>query len=145
MTPFDTINSFFQAIIDKKVAAICAFYVPDEHTYVILEGPRLSTLGYEAIAKGWKDFCVSTIHLKTIHWVEGPFEEAVSQMAWVSGIVHLTISIQGKTFEQTFRTSFVLKKSDNTEGGWLIRHEHVSGALADPYGIGDWLKPNDDK
>jgi hypothetical protein len=25
-------------------------------------------------------------------------------------------------------------------GRWLIRHEHVSGALQDPYGIGDWLK-----
>jgi hypothetical protein len=154
MNSIETINHFYQAIIDKNVAQICATYVQDEQTYVVLEGPRLTTLGFSKIEKGWIDFSASTIALKSIKWLEGPFAEEEKTMAWVGGVIKLTVSIGDKPFEQTFRASFVLKKAQNTEGvqniiklktqssklKWLIRHEHVSGALADPYGIGDWLK-----
>jgi ketosteroid isomerase-like protein len=149
MTAIDTINHFFQAIIDKNAAAIGTYYVQDDQTYVVLEGPRLTTLGFSKIQKGWIDFCDSKLTLDKIEWLEGAFSEEEKTMAWVGGIIKLTVSIGEKPFEQTFRASFVLKKnkkSKNTEGGihaqpiWLIRHEHVSGALADPYGIGDWLK-----
>ena len=58
-------------------------------------------------------------------------------MAWLAGIIRLAVKVKDKTFTQTFRASFVLLKE---EGFWKIRHEHVSGALEDPYGIGDWLK-----
>ena len=140
MTPITTINAFFQAIIDKNAAKIGHFYVQDEQTYVVLEGPRLTTLGFEKIQKGWFDFCDSRLTLDSIDWLEGPFSEAETAMAWVGGVIKLTVSIDNeKSFEQTFRASFVLKKlAENSN--WLIRHEHVSGALADPYGIGDWLK-----
>jgi ketosteroid isomerase-like protein len=141
MTSIETINHFYQAIIDKNTSKICSFYVQNEQTYVVLEGPRLTTLGFSKIEKGWIDFCASGLTLDKIEWLEGPFCEESTDMAWVGGVIRLTISITGKSFEQTFRASFVLRKSiENTEGGWLIRHEHVSGALADPYGIGDWLK-----
>ncbi len=140
MTPITTINAFFQAIIDKNAAKIGSYYVQDEQTYVVLEGPRLTTLGFEKIQKGWFDFCDSRLTLDSIDWLEGPFSEAETTMAWVGGVIKLTVSIGNeKSFEQTFRASFVVKKKD-TNGEWLIRHEHVSGALADPYGIGDWLK-----
>ena len=145
MTAIETINQFFQAIIDKNAAKICTFYVQDEQTYVVLEGPRLTTLGFSKIEKGWFDFCDSKLTLDSIEWLEGPFSEEESKMAWVGGIVKLTVAIGAQPFTQTFRASFVLKKGKNalnTEGGWLIRHEHVSGALTDPYGIGDWLKKN---
>jgi hypothetical protein len=59
-------DAFFQAIIEKRVADICASYVPSEETYVILEGPRYTTLGYEKIAKGWADFCQSPLSLRSI-------------------------------------------------------------------------------
>jgi hypothetical protein len=169
MTPITTINAFFQAIIDKNAAKIGSYYVQDEQTYVVLEGPRLTTLGFEKIQKGWFDFCDSRLTLDSIEWLEGPFSEAETTMAWVGGVIKLTVSVGNeKSFEQTFRASFVLKNAENsknTEGAfdvgfgmsdvggsfpksqirnpksvWLIRHEHVSGALADPYGIGDWLK-----
>ena len=140
MTPITTINAFFQAIIGKNAAEIGSFYVQDAHTYVVLEGPRLTTLGFEKIQKGWFDFCDSRLTLDSIDWLEGPFSEAETAMAWVGGVIKLTVSIGSETsFEQTFRASFVVKKLDGN-GDWLIRHEHVSGALADPYGIGDWLK-----
>jgi ketosteroid isomerase-like protein len=137
-TPIETINQFYQAIMDKDAATICGYYVPDEQTYVVLEGPRLTTLGYSKIEKGWIDFCASAIALEAIDWQEGPFSEIDHLMAWVGGVIRLKVSIKGTCFEQTFRASFVLKKGSDTEGGWLIRHEHVSGALTDPYGIGDW-------
>ncbi len=170
MTAIETVNAFFQAIIDKNAAKICTFYVQDEQTYVVLEGPRLTTLGVSKIEKGWFDFCDSKLTLDSINWLEGPFSEEEKTMAWVGGVIKLVVSVGEKSFEQTFRASFVLKKGKkrkNTEGvsdfgfgmsdvgsasltsdipnpksGWLIRHEHVSGALTDPYGIGDWLKSN---
>jgi ketosteroid isomerase-like protein len=144
MTPIHTINAFFQAIIDKNAQKIGTFYVQDEQTYVVLEGPRLTTLGFEKIQKGWFDFCDSRLTLDKIEWLEGPFSEAETRMAWVGGVIKLTVSIANeKSFEQTFRASFVVKKLDK-KGNWLIRHEHVSGALTDPYGIGDWLKEKAD-
>ena len=70
MLPVETINHFYQSIIDKNVEAIRASYVLSEETYVILEGPRYTTLGYEKIAKGWGDFCDSPLTLNKIEWVE---------------------------------------------------------------------------
>ena len=55
-SPTTAINDFYQAIIDRKVAAIHASYIAKEDTYVILEGPRLATTGFSKIAKGWIDF-----------------------------------------------------------------------------------------
>ena len=144
MTAIETINQFFQSIIDKNAAKIGTFYVQDEQTYVVLEGPRLTTLGFSKIQKGWFDFCDSKLTLDKIEWLEGPFSEEEKTMAWVGGVIKLTVSIGDKPFEQTFRASFVLRRDVAMQrlynGEWLIRHEHVSGALQDPYGIGDWLK-----
>ncbi len=139
MTPTATVNAFYQAIIAKDASAICSYYMPDEHTYVVLEGPRLTTRGFALIEKGWQDFCTSGLSLLAIEWTEGPLEEVCTDMAWVAGVIRLRVEVKHRVFEQVFRASFVLRKS-TTE--WKIRHEHVSGALADPYGIGDWLKQN---
>jgi ketosteroid isomerase-like protein len=106
-----------------------------------LEGPRLTTLGFSKIEKGWIDFCASGLTLDGIEWLEGAFSEETMDMAWVGGVIRLKVSVNQQSFEQTFRASFVLRKNiDTNTSRWLIRHEHVSGALTDPYGIGDWLK-----
>ncbi len=139
MTPAATVNAFYQAIIAKNAPDICSYYAPDDHTYVVLEGPRLTTRGFALIEKGWYDFCASGLSLLAIEWTEGPFEEIGADMAWVAGIIRLKVEVKGRAFEQIFRASFVLRKPNHE---WKIRHEHVSGALADPYGIGDWLKQN---
>ncbi len=136
-TPLSCIDQFYAAITAKNAPLICTHYVPDEDTYVVLEGPRLTTRGYAKIAKGWDDFCQSGLSLSRIEWLEGPFEETSTDMAWIGGIIRLTIELKGKEFERVFRATFVLRWHD---GGWRIRHEHVSAALEDPYGIGDWLK-----
>lgn len=141
-SPTDAIDAFYAAIRAKDAAQIETYYVQDEGTYVILEGPRLATKGFAAIRKGWVDFCTSGLTLAGIDWLDGPFVETGADMAWVGGIIRLSVELgmsAGATrrFEQTFRATFVMRA---VEGNWKIRHEHVSGALADPYGIGDWLK-----
>ena len=139
MSPTETINHFYQSIIDKRVEDIRESYVPSEETYVILEGPRYTTLGFEKIAKGWGDFCNSPLTLNKIEWVEGPFEETSADMAWIGGMIVLTVEVKGKEFAVQFRSTFVLRKND--QNNWQIKHEHVSAPLEDPYGVGDWLKP----
>lgn len=137
MTPIAAVNASFQNIVDKNADAICAGYYEGEDLYVILEGPRLSNRGHANISKGWRDFVSSGLSLLDVSWTEGPFEEVTEQMAWVGGVIVLKIEVNGRTFEQVFRSTFVLTKQDNQ---WKIKHEHVSAAHEDPYGIGDWLK-----
>ncbi|HBB32198.1 MAG TPA: hypothetical protein DDZ80_28205 [Cyanobacteria bacterium UBA8803] len=137
-TVIDQIDSFFSAILRKEVELICQNYVPDESTYVFVEGPRYSTIGYTNIAKGWQDFCNSVLQLESIEWVEGPFHQESGTLAWVAGMMVLTVAVKGQRLQQTFRATFVLHK--NELGGWQIRHEHISSPLDDPYGIGDWLQ-----
>jgi ketosteroid isomerase-like protein len=141
MTALETINSHYQVIIDKDVEGICSKYFPSEETYVILEGPRLTTIGFEKIKKGWTDFCASNLKLISINWMEGPFVEEAATMAWVAGIISLKVAVNDTEFENIFRSTFVLIKQ---EDDWKIKHEHVSLVHADPYGIGDWLKKDNE-
>jgi len=138
MNAIEAINQSYRHIIEKSIEGICNGYVDSEELYVILEGPRLSNRGAKNIFKGWGDFCNSPITLENIEWTEGPYTEEMENMAWVGGIVDLTVAVQGKTFTKTFRATFVLTKPDGIN--WKIKHEHVSAAHEDPYGIGDWLK-----
>jgi ketosteroid isomerase-like protein len=137
MNAVETVNAHYSVIIAKDIEGICDKYMPSEKTYVVLEGPRLTTTGYDRIRKGWTDFCASSLSLLAIDWTEGPFSEETAEMAWVSGIIRLRVAIDADPFENIFRASFVLRRA---EGKWKITHEHVSIAHPDPYGIGDWLK-----
>lgn len=137
MNPIETVNEHYKVIIEKNLDGILDKYFPAEQTYVVLEGPRLTTIGFEKISKGWTDFCVSPITLESINWTEGPFTEVQDNMAWVAGIVQLKVKIGNNYLENTFRSTFVLVLHNNK---WKIQHEHVSVAHPNPYGIGDWLK-----
>jgi len=136
MNAIETINDSYQKIINKDAEGISAGYEASEELYVVLEGPRLTNRGHKNISKGWADFCNSGLTLKSIEWQEGPYSEETDAMAWVGGIVELKVQVGDKTITRTFRASFVLT---NKTGPWLIKHEHVSAAMEDPYGIGDWL------
>jgi ketosteroid isomerase-like protein len=143
MSAVEVINAHYEAIVNKQLEAILNKYVESESTYVVLEGPRLTTIGFTKIATGWKAFCESGLALESINWVEGPFVEEHSTMAWVAGIIVLKVAVtknnENSFFENTFRATFVLLKTENV---WKIKHEHVSVVHPDPYGIGDWLKNN---
>lgn len=131
------IEKFWDAVKAKEIEGIEAAYIPSESTYVILEGPRFSTMGTTAIFKGWQDFLNSEINMNGYEWVEGPFEEIDGSTGWIGGITDLSLKVGEKIFSNRFRISFVMKKY---EDDWKIRHEHVSAPMEDPYGVGDWLK-----
>ena len=137
MTAIQAINESYQHIIEKDISRITGGYKDADDLYVILEGPRLSNRGAKNIFKGWADFCDSAVCLEKIEWTEGPYSEEMEDMAWVGGVIDLTVAVNEKKFTRTFRSTFVLTK---VEGQWKIKHEHVSAAHEDPYGIGDWLK-----
>ena len=92
MSALQTINDHYQLIISKDIDGICSKYYPSEETYVILEGPRLTTKGYTKIKKGWTDFCASALQLISINWTEGPFAEETEGMAFVAGIILLRVT-----------------------------------------------------
>lgn len=134
------LDKFFQAIIDKREEDIRLSYWPGDETYVILEGPRLATLGFAKISEGWIDFCRSKIFLDRVEWLEGPMEFPFEGSVTLAGVIRLVGGIDGgEPFDKTFRATFLLRDS---VWGWKILHEHVSGALTDPYGIGDWKRQN---
>lgn len=137
-TALEQINNFFHTILSKQSIQISQNYIPQEDTYVFVEGPRYSTLGYTNIAKGWQDFCNSALSLKNIEWVEGPYTQEYEQIAWVAGIVLVKVAVKSQLIQQKFRATFILQK--NEIGNWQIQHEHLSAPLPDPYGIGDWLQ-----
>lgn len=131
------IEKFWDAVKKKEIDGIKEAYIESESTYVILEGPRYSTMGTTLIFKGWQDFLSSTINMAGYEWVEGPYEEIEGNIGWIGGITDLSLQVGDKVFSNRFRITFVMKEQD---GDWKIRHEHVSAPMEDPYGVGDWLK-----
>ena len=131
-------EAHFAAIINKDVEPILNSYSRSEDLLVFVEGPRWATLGYENVARGWRDFISSDIALKSCVWVENLQSKIIGEMGFVGGIVELQVQIKDKSLTIRFRGTFVFEKS--ADGEWRIVHEHFSQPAADPYGIGDWLK-----
>ena len=131
-------EAHFAAIINKDVERILNSYSHSEDLLVFVEGPRWATLGYENVAKGWRDFISSDIALKNCVWVENLQSKRIGEMGFVGGIVELQVQIKEQAATIKFRGTFVFEQS--SDGEWRIIHEHFSQPAADPYGMGDWLK-----
>lgn len=141
--PFDPSNptkwadDFIGTIIGERIAEVISSYDPSDETYVFLEGPRWSTKTGERVAFGWKAFLNSPIRMVSHRWSEGPFAVVEGKMAWIAGIVDLTVRVGDRTVELTLRGTYVLR--EHRPGEWGVVHEHFSKPLEDPYGLGDWL------
>ncbi len=135
--PVAFINGFYQSIMERNARDICACYKISDETYVILEGPRLATRGFDLIKEGWESFCLSDIRLEAIDWNDGPFVWNYPGCTILAGIITLQVRIGKRSFNNIFRASFTLEENKER---FCIVHEHVSGALSDPYGIGDWKR-----
>ncbi|MBK8148616.1 MAG: nuclear transport factor 2 family protein [Acidobacteria bacterium] len=131
-------KAHFAAIIDKRVDDILSFYADSPDLQVFVEGPRWVTVGFDNVAKGWRDFCSSEISMLDCNWVEALYSKVVGKMGFVGGIVELTVSIKGEIKHIKFRGTFVFEEVAADD--WRVVHEHFSQPAADPYGIGDWLK-----
>jgi ketosteroid isomerase-like protein len=128
----------FEAVKGKLIDEILGFYQSSEDLLVFVEGPRWRTIGYENVAKGWRDFADSKITVKDCNWVECLESRAAGGMGFVAGISELNVEIEGKEQIIRFRGTFIFEK--DSAGNWKVIHEHFSQPAADPYGIGDWLK-----
>ena len=131
-------QKFFRAVIEKRADDIINHYVPSTGLYVHVEGPRWSTTGWDKVATGWRAFTDAPLSVEHVAWVEGPHSEANDDMAWVGGIVEMTVRVGENTNKIRLRGTYVLRRSSQ-DGHWRIMHEHFSQPAADPYGIGDWL------
>lgn len=137
MEPVQAIAAFFDAIVAGHLNAVTAMYRPSPTTYVFVEGPRWSTLGYEQISAGWRAYLSSPIRITRWQWSEGPFSETWGDSAVIAGLIEIHARVSETTRTLRLRASFVLHREQTDQ--WQIVHKHVSQPMADPYGIGDWL------
>jgi len=133
----DFCDKQFSAVIEARVKDIISHYNESPDTYVFVEGPRWSTLGFKKISTGWNGYVDSPIKVKDIRFVEGPHGRVSGDMAWIGHIIEMTVTVNGEEKEIRFRGTFVIGKNENDE--WKIEHEHFSQPAPDPYGTGDWL------
>ncbi len=131
-------DQHFDFIIKKRTDSIVETYSNSNDLLVFVEGPRWSTVGYENVSKGWRDFVGSDIELQKCEWVENLTSKVGGDMGFVAGIVELQVKIKNELKTIRFRGTFVFERQTN--GDWRIIHEHFSQPATDPYGIGDWLK-----
>jgi ketosteroid isomerase-like protein len=133
-------ENHFRAVIEKDIDEILNRYAQAESTYVFVEGPRWETKGYDKIATGWRAFVEAPLSVVACEYVEPPHAQVIGDMAWVGGLVELTVKVREQIKPVRFRGTYVFQRE--ADGQWRITHEHFSQPATDPYGIGDWLKPN---
>lgn len=133
----DISERHFHAVMEKRIDDIIGRYAESDTTYVFVEGPRWSTIGFDRIARGWRAFVDAPLDMVSCRWVEGPYSQVSGDMGWIAGIVEVKVRVKGEERTVRFRGTFVLAK--NEAGEWRIVHEHFSQPAPDPYGIGDWL------
>lgn len=129
----------FEAVRTKDLNGILDFYARSEDLLVFVEGPRWRTLGFSMVSKGWTDFMDSAIKVEKAEWVEDLRSHVEGGMGFVAGVSELTVEIAGRVQKIRFRGTFVFRQEE--DGEWRAVHEHFSQPAADPYGVGDWLKP----
>jgi ketosteroid isomerase-like protein len=130
------VRGLYDAIVAADIDAVLDHYADSPDLSVFVEGPRWLTVGYDAVARGWRAFGDAPIRLTGVEVVEGPFVEVGGDLAVVSQIVDITSTAEGAERQLRMRMTHGLRR----EGGrWRTVHEHASQPLADPYGTGDWL------
>lgn len=139
-----TVEALLRATVIRDAEAIVDCYAKDEELHVFVEGPRWQTVGYEAVAGGWRAFCESAFRVTAIEIIDGPrvfgedAAERVGAHATVVAMTRLTYEADGEqeVRQMDLRLTWVLRREPDR---WRIIHEHGSQPAADPYGTGDWL------
>ena len=140
--PVGALRRFLTAVVDRDVDRIVDSYADREDLLVFVEGPRWQTRGHQAVAKGWRDFCDSGLILRRVEFTDGPHLHGggdAAVLACLSGIVELDVlGPAGGSTQTPMRMTWVMARDPDR---WRIVHEHASQPGTDPYGIGDWLRP----
>lgn len=142
--PLSTVQALLDANVSRDADAIVDCYANDEEIHVFVEGPRWQTLGYEAVARGWRAYCESTFRVMHIETTDGfrvfvgDDVDRVGAQATVAATTRLTYQVDGEQDHRQvdFRLTWVLRREPDR---WRVIHEHGSQPGKDPYGTGDWL------
>jgi hypothetical protein len=99
----------FKAIIEKRIEDIISVYLNSDDLLVFVEGPRWQTVGFENVAKGWRDFVNSDIEMRQCDWIENLTSKIVGKMGFVAGVVELQVNIGNELKIIKFRGTFVFQ------------------------------------
>ncbi len=144
----DPVGALFRllaAVVARDADGIVDCYADRDDLRVYLEGPRWQTVGHDAVARGWRDFCSSGPRVRRVDLTDGPHlhscdaQQPHASVACLSGTVELdVVRPTGEQTRMPMRMTWVMVREPDR---WRIVHEHASQPLADPYGTGDWLRP----
>jgi ketosteroid isomerase-like protein len=137
--PVDALHGLLAAVVASDADAIIDCYADRDDLLVFVEGPRWQTRGHQAVARGWRDFCASGLRVRQVEFTEGPHLHGRLDTAALSGVVELdVVRPTGVEIRVSMRMTWVMMREPDR---WRIVHEHASQPGPDPYGIGDWLRP----
>jgi ketosteroid isomerase-like protein len=129
------ISQFFQAVVEKRIDKLRTLYAESVSTYLFAEGPRWSIIGIDRIATAWRVFLNGPLAIRSCDWVEGPYSQTSNDMAWLAGILELSVQTRSQLRSVRLRGSFVLRRDEH--GDWQIVHHHLSQPAHNPYGMLD--------
>jgi ketosteroid isomerase-like protein len=148
--PVGALRRLLAAVVAREAHEIVDSYADRSDLLVYVEGPRWQTVGHEAVARGWRDFCTSGLWLRRVDFTDGPHVHACeapeaqpshAPLACLSGTVELdVVRPTGTQALVPMRMTWVMVREPDR---WRIVHEHASQPLVDPYGTGDWLRSED--
>lgn len=140
--PLEAIESMLDAIKRRDVPRILdSIDLSERGRMSFPEGPRWFVDDPDTVRRGWTDYMDTTIALTDWAWVEGPVVMGSDDVALVVGIIDYRFRVHDHERPLRMRMTWGLRRVD---GNWKTMHEHGSQPLADPYGIGDWLKPEEE-
>lgn len=140
-SPLDTVELMLNSLRDRHLEGVLDCFDESPDVYIFPEGPRWTNKGGQRIHKGWRDYFQAPIRLKSWRWTNGPEVFESTDLALVCGVIEYEFEGAGQPRPLTMRMTWGVRRSG--DGVWRIIHEHGSQPLADPYGTGDWLRPDE--
>ncbi|HEY8533115.1 MAG TPA: nuclear transport factor 2 family protein [Micromonospora sp.] len=139
-TPLETASFMLDSLKERNLDGVLDCFDKSPDVFIYPEGPRWTNKGGERIHKGWRDYFQAPIRLLNWQWTEGPEVFEGADLALVCGVIQYEFEGAGQPRPLRMRMTWGLRRG--ADGVWRIIHEHGSQPLPDPYGTGDWLRPD---
>jgi ketosteroid isomerase-like protein len=132
--PIEACRRLFRAIADFDVPAIQDRYLQEDRLFIILEGPRSTSQGFdlERNRRGWSAL-LGQVTFFYFEFTDDLHAGRENDLAWVAGTLRYAYAPYGAAQPETFAESRGTWILERHAGDWKIVSEHVSFPLADPY------------
>jgi len=132
--PIEACRRLFRAIADFDVPAIQERYLQEDRLFIILEGPRSTSEGFdeERNRKGWSAL-LEQVRFFFFEFTDDMRAGRENDLAWVAGTLRYGYGPPGAARPATHaqsRGTWILERHG---GDWRVVSEHVSFPLPDPY------------